>query len=80
MKRNELIEIKKLTVADLMKKATGLKKEIADLVLNKNMRKSTDLKSISKKRKDLAQILTFATQKQLLGEIEAQVRAKKAKI
>lgn len=74
MKKNELTEIKNLTIDQLVKKAVGLKKDIAGLVLDKNMRKLKDLKSVSKKKKDLARVLTFARQKQLLGEIEAKVK------
>ena len=71
-----LFEIKKLTVADLVKKAAAIKKDLSELIMDKNMKKLKDLKTISKKRIDLAQILTVIRQKQLLGEIEVQVKGK----
>ena len=69
MKRNELVEIKQLDIAGLLKKAEGIKKEILDLVIDKNMRKLKDLKTITKKRKDIAQIFTILKQKQILEQL-----------
>lgn len=70
MKRNEFIDIKNLDQKALLAKVLQLKDEIADLVLDKNLSKLKDLKSISKKKKDLAQILTVVKQKQLLEKLE----------
>lgn len=70
MKRNDLVEIKNSKIEDLIKKVISLRKEVADMVIDKNTNKLKDLKSISKKRKDLAQILTIMKQKQLLAEME----------
>ncbi|MBI2334841.1 hypothetical protein HYU96_03480 [Candidatus Daviesbacteria bacterium] len=47
-----------------------LKQEIANLVLDKNMKKLKDLKMIFKKRKELARALTYVRQKELLAELE----------
>lgn len=73
MKKRDLIEVKNLEVSGLIKKAQDLKQEIADLLMDKNMDKVKDLKSIFKKRKDLAQVLTVLRQKQLLMELESKV-------
>lgn len=70
MKRNEFVQIKGSDLKELKSKAKTLKQEIADLVLDKNMKKLKDLKMISKKRKDLARILTVIGQKALLIELE----------
>lgn len=70
MKRQELIQIKGLDLRQLKEKAKALKVEIADLVLDKNMKKLKDLKIIRKKRKALAQVLTVARQKELLAKLE----------
>lgn len=75
MKRNELLEIKKLSIVELLKRSRVIKKELANLVLDKNMRKLKDVKVMSKKRVELAQILTVARQKQMLEELEAKVKA-----
>ncbi len=72
MKKNGLLEIKGLSVGELREKALGLKKEIADLTMDKNMKKLKDLKSLDKKRKDLAQVLTIARTKELLALIESE--------
>lgn len=77
MKKNEFVIIKGLTLKELKIKVKTLKKEIADLTLDKNMKKLKDLKAISKKRKDLAQALTVLRQKQLLAELEPKVEEKK---
>lgn len=70
MKKNELIQIKGSDIKELKEKAKTLKSEIGKLTMEKNMKKLKDLKMISKKRKDLAQILTVVRQKQLLVELE----------
>ena len=63
-------EIKVLDVAALMAKAKALKIEINDLVLDKNISRLKDLKSIDKKRKYLARVFTTLAQKQLIGKLE----------
>lgn len=78
MKKNELVIIKGLTLKELKVKVKTLKKEIADLTLDKNMKKPKDLKSISKKRKELAQVLTIVRQKELLVELESRVEKEKS--
>ncbi len=82
MKRNDLTDTKTLDVKALKDKAKSLRGEIADLVLDKNMNSLKDLKSISKKRKDLAQTLTILRQKQLLEmlEIGKEEEVKKVKV
>lgn len=77
MKKNELTQIKGLTLKDLTGKIIDLKKEIADLLMDKNMKKLKDLKAIAKKRKDLAQVLTILNAKQLLEKLEPKVEEKK---
>ncbi len=74
MKRNDFIEIKSLDQRALIEKVRVLRGEISDLVIDKAMNKLTDLKVISKKRKDIAKILTVLTQKQLLEKLEKQVQ------
>jgi ribosomal protein L29 len=70
MKKNEFLQIKGLESKELLLKVKDLKKEIDSLVMDKNMKKLKDLKSIFKKRKDLAQILTVIRQKDLLVKLE----------
>ncbi len=70
MKKNEFVIIKGLSIKELKQKAKIFKKEIADLNMDKNMKKLKDLKSIDKKRKDLAQVLTVLNQKELLAKLE----------
>ena len=77
MKKNEFVQIKGLDVKELKEKAKTLKKEIANLYLDKNMKKMKDLKMISKKRKDLAQILTLVRQKELLAILEPKMEVTK---
>lgn len=79
MKKNDFIRIKSLDLKELITKAKVLKKEMADLFLDKEMKKLKDLKFISKKKKDLAQILTVLRQKELLGKLESKVSERGAK-
>lgn len=73
MKKNEFIQIKTLDNKALMLKVKALKVELEGLVLDKNMKKLKDLKVVSKKKKDIAQILTLIRQKELLKELEVKV-------
>lgn len=70
MKKNDFVQIKGLDIKELLLKAKGLKLEVADLLIDKNMNKMKDLRMISKKRKDIAQILTVLRQKELLNKLE----------
>lgn len=72
MKKNALGEIKNLEIGILLKRIKSARKELADLILDKNMKKLKDLKLVSKKRKDLAQMMTILRQKQLLKGLEEQ--------
>mgnify|MGYP001607207032 CR=1 FL=1 len=76
MKKNEFIEIKKMDVKALKEKAKLIKKEIADLTIDKNMNKMPNLKSIKGKRNELAKILTVLQQKQLMAVLEKQTSIK----
>lgn len=74
MKKNEFKQIKGLDTKELNVKAKALKEEIANLTLDKNMKKLKDLKMISKKKKELAQMLTVIRQKELLEKIESRIK------
>lgn len=77
MKRNDLTQIKGLDLKELLVKAKSVREEIANLLLDKNMKKLKDIKMISKKRKDLAQILTIMRQKELIMLLENTTNEKK---
>lgn len=70
MKRQEFVIIKGLDTKELKEKVKSFKKEIADLNFDKNRKILKDLKSIDKKRKELAQVLTVLNQKKLLAKLE----------
>ena len=53
-------------------KIKTLKEELANLLMDKNMKKLKDLKAISKKKKELARVLTAVRQKELLVQLEAK--------
>ena len=80
MKKNDFKEIKGLDIKELTEKVKVIKKEIADLILDKNMKKLKDLKSISKKRKNLAQILTVMKQKELLLDLEKKTTGQSSNV
>ena len=70
MKKQDLTDVKALDIKTLKERAKKLRSEIADLHLNKNMNKLADTKTIWKRRKNLAQILTVLKQKELLSMFE----------
>ncbi len=72
MKRKDFTEIKLLDKKALIAKVQGLRAEIGDLVMDKQMNKLKDLKLKLKKRKDLAQILTVLRQKDLVEALEVK--------
>lgn len=73
MKKNELNQLKSFSSHELVDKAKLLKKEIADAIFDKNMKKLKDTKTVFKKRKDLAKVLTILRQKHLLARLESEI-------
>lgn len=78
MKKSELTQIKGLDLKELNLKVKSIKDEIAKFVMDKSMKKLKDIKMISKKRKDLAKILTIARQKQMLVQLESRVESQES--
>ncbi len=72
MRKTDLAEIKKMDIKTLVERAKKEKAEMAKLLMDKNLNKMTNLKALTNKRKDLAQILTVKQQKQLLSELEKE--------
>jgi ribosomal protein L29 len=70
-------EIKGLDLTALINKAKALKVEINDLVLDKNINKMKNLKSINNRRKDLARVMTVMAQKQLIAMLEPKAETVK---
>lgn len=73
MRKKDFINIKTFDIPSLLKMAEDKKDQLVDLVIDKNMKKLKDLKSVSKIKKDIAQILTLVRQKELLQELESKV-------
>ena len=76
MKRQEFVQVKGLDLKELGVKAKALRAEIANLTLDKNMKKLKDLKITSKKKKELAQVLTVLRQKEELLVLSGQLSDK----
>lgn len=72
MKKTEGTQNKGLDIKESKQKVSALRKEIAELVLDKNMKKLKDIKMISKKKKELAQVLTLMKQKEILAQLEVK--------
>lgn len=70
MKKDKFNNLKGMDQISLTKQVRELKAEIADLVIDKNTKRLKDLKQISKKKKEVAQIMTVIRQKQLLEQLE----------
>lgn len=76
MKKNDFVQIKELDLKELKLKVKTLTEEIISLTLDKNMKKLKDLKTISKKKKEVAQILTVIRQRELLAQLESKKEKK----
>ena len=74
MKKTDLQEIKGLDILAIRQKVAGAKHEMADLILDKNMKKLKDTSVIRKKRLDIAQMLTVLRQKELLKLAESKLK------
>lgn len=70
MKKNDLAEIKGLDIKAIMARVKKVRDEITESVMDKKMGKMKDLKTIYKKKKDVAQMLTVIRQKELLEQLE----------
>lgn len=64
-------EIKVLDIAALALKVKAINAEIGDLIMDKNMNKLKDLKSISKKKKEAARVMTVLNQKKAISKLES---------
>ncbi len=76
MKKTGLTQIKGLDIKELKLKAKSLREEIANLILDKNMKKLKDLKMVAKKKKELARVLTVMKQKEQLSVLSGQLSDK----
>lgn len=79
MKKTEFVEIKKMDMKALKEKVKKTREEIAGLIIDKNMNKMPNLKSIKSKRNELAKTLTVLKQKYLMEQLEAETRNKEGK-
>lgn len=77
MKKNDLVQLKELDVRALQSKSKDLKKELGNLILDKNMNKLNDLKALSKKRRELSQVFTILSQKLMVEKLETKLAQKK---
>lgn len=72
----DIANIKNMDLKSIFATAKQMRLEIADLMIDKNMNKLKDLKSIDKKRKDLARTLTIFNQKKVLEKLEVGKESK----
>lgn len=70
MRKHDLADFRKREPEALREQVKRLRMEIADLLVEKSSGSTKDIKTVSKKRRDLAQILTILRQKELLAELE----------
>lgn len=68
----DISSIKAMDAKSILTTVKQLRGEIADLVVDKNLNKLKDLKTVGKKRKDLARTLTVLNQKRVLESLEAR--------
>lgn len=69
MKKNDLKEVKTLDIKELKARVVKARTEVADLTMEKNMKKLKNIKEVVSKRKNLAQMLTVLRQKELLEQL-----------
>lgn len=73
MKKQALAEIKKIDIQALKGRMQHSGIELQKLVLDKSINKLTDVKTLRRKRKDIAQIATILRQKELLNQLEEKI-------
>lgn len=73
MKKQALAEIKNIDIQALKGRMQHSDEEMQKLVLDKSINKLTDVKTLRRKRKDIAQIATILRQKELLKQLKEQI-------
>lgn len=73
MRKRDFLEIKGLDIAALRGKAEAIRRELEGLRMDKNMHKLKDLKSVSKRKRDLAQVLTVLRQKEQVRQLAEEL-------
>lgn len=68
----DITNIKNMDTKSVIATAKQMRQEIADLMVDKNLNKLKDLKSISKIRKNLARTMTVLNMKQALEKLEGK--------
>lgn len=68
MDRNAIKQLKNKSTKELEEMAKKLRREVATIELEKRMGKHKDLRVISKKRDDVARILTVLKAQKIQGE------------
>lgn len=63
MKTNQKKELRTKTVEELVKDLRDLRSEVTKLAINMKTGKAENLSALRNKRKDIARILTFLTEK-----------------
>ncbi len=74
MKKNDFADIKKMDMKGLLAQAVTIKKEIDVLKFDKNLNSLKNLKSISNKKHDLAQVLTVVRQLEIIETLKGESR------
>jgi ribosomal protein L29 len=77
MRKNDLNEIKNANVDAISAKIAQAKKDVTSLIIDKNMNKLGDLKSIYKKKRDIAQLSTILNQKLEVERLEKNLEQMK---
>jgi large subunit ribosomal protein L29 len=72
MKKQQLNEIKNKSIKDLKTLVNSLKKEIANLNMDLKLGKLKNVRAISAKRKDVAQVLTIVNQNAAMEKIKKE--------
>lgn len=73
MKKQALAEIKKMDIQGIKERIKYSDEEMQKLVLDKSINKLTDVKVLTRSRKDIAQISTILRQKELLNQLEERI-------
>jgi ribosomal protein L29 len=77
MRKNDLNEIKNANVDAISAKIAQAKKDVTSSIIDKNMNKLGDLKSIYKKKRDIAQLSTILNQKLEVERLEKNLEQMK---
>ena len=75
MKKQQLKDLRSKSLKDLTASLSALKKEVANMKINHQLGKLKNVRSISGKKRDIAQTLTLINQKLVIEKVNSNKKS-----